>query len=217
MKLHLISGSPNSWRVQLCLEFKNLPYESIRIDPSGWDRDKTGFYDLNPRGKVPVLEDGGYVIYESIAIMNYLETKYPQKKLFGSTPEETSLIWQKIAELIHYSVEPMYLLSRSLMRGKALDDIFESNKTSKIICSELTQIENWLESSSYLSENKMTAVDLYFYPVIAFLERISNLKNDEKLLLDFLPLDEKFPTIKNWMKRIEIMPGFKSAYPLHWR
>jgi len=67
MKLHMISGSPNVWRVMLLLEYKELDYELLRIDPTTWDREQSGFYELNPRGKVPVLEDGEHLVYESIA------------------------------------------------------------------------------------------------------------------------------------------------------
>ncbi len=45
--------------------------------------------ELNPRGKVPTLKDGDFAVYESIAIMAYLDRKYTEPPLFGETPEET--------------------------------------------------------------------------------------------------------------------------------
>ncbi|MCF6323627.1 MAG: glutathione S-transferase N-terminal domain-containing protein [Gammaproteobacteria bacterium] len=57
-KLHWISGSAYAWRVMLALSHKNIKYESQIIDAATWDREASGFLKLNPRGKVPVLEDG---------------------------------------------------------------------------------------------------------------------------------------------------------------
>jgi len=53
---------------------------------------------LNPRGRVPVLKDGDYVCFESLAILYYLDLKYPQPPIFGRTPEEAGTIMRVICE-----------------------------------------------------------------------------------------------------------------------
>jgi len=216
-KLHWISGSPNAWRVLLLLEYKNIDFDSIRIDPTNWDRVVSNFYSLNPHGKVPVLEDGDFVLYESLAIMQYLDSKYPVRKLFGNNPKETGVIGQRISELIHYAIEPMYLLSRNLIRGKTVEDVLGSNKLAEIIYEELEKIENWLQTNPYFSGETLSASDLYFYPVIAFLERVSSKVETKTLELGFLPLNENFPKIKKWMQQIESISGFDKTIPPHWK
>lgn len=216
-KLHWISGSPNAWRVMLFMAIKNIEYESIRIEPKSWDRDTSGFYDLNPRGKVPLLEDGDNVVYESLAIMSYLEAKYPESPLFGIGHIQSGLVWQRIAELVHYAIEPMYLLSRSLMRGQALEKVSESNETAQTISLELASIESWLTNCPYFAGESLTAADIYFYPAIAFLKRISYMKANDALDFVYLPLEEKFPKLDSWMKRIEEISVFDKTIPPHWK
>jgi len=43
---------------------------------------------LNFRGRVPILKDGDYVVFESLAVLYYLDLKYPDPPIFGHSPEE---------------------------------------------------------------------------------------------------------------------------------
>jgi glutathione S-transferase len=47
---------------------------------------------------VPVLKSGEFVLPDSIAILAYLDRKYPEPPLFGATPEERARIWQLVSE-----------------------------------------------------------------------------------------------------------------------
>ena len=75
--LYYGSGSPYAWRVQLALEHKALPYERKILSFSDRDTHKPEFLALNPRHRVPVLVDGDFVLYESNAIVEYLDDAYP--------------------------------------------------------------------------------------------------------------------------------------------
>ena len=70
------SGSPYAWRVWLALEHKGLPYELHMLSFDRGDLQQPGFVAMNPRGKVPVIQDGDYGLYESAAIVEYLEDAY---------------------------------------------------------------------------------------------------------------------------------------------
>src|SRR5678816_1185106 len=104
IELYWGSGSPFAWRVMLTLEVKGLAYESKLLEFSKGDHKTAAYLQLNPRGKVPTLKDDAFVVYESLAIMSYLDRKYPAPPLFGVTAEETGLIWQSISESESYLV-----------------------------------------------------------------------------------------------------------------
>jgi glutathione S-transferase len=63
-------------RVWLALEHKQIPYEMKTVSFSGGDLTKPEFHAINPRHKVPAIVDDGFALYESTAIMEYLEDKY---------------------------------------------------------------------------------------------------------------------------------------------
>jgi glutathione S-transferase len=77
------SGSPYSWRALLALEYKQLQYVSHLVQFAKQEHRSPQLLKMNPRGRVPVLKDGDYVCFESLAILQYLDRKYPQPPLFG--------------------------------------------------------------------------------------------------------------------------------------
>ena len=77
LTLYWGSGSPYSWRVLLALEHKRLPYESQLLHFDKQEHQSPQMLKMNPRGRVPVLKDGDYVVFESVAVLYYLDVKYP--------------------------------------------------------------------------------------------------------------------------------------------
>ena len=90
-RLYWMSGAPSSWRVLLALELKQLPYESVRMEMSKGDMKTPEYMAMNPRGQAPLLIDyekgGGTPIYESFAILMFLEKHYRNIPLLSSKPE----------------------------------------------------------------------------------------------------------------------------------
>src|SRR5438105_13127603 len=61
------SGSPFSWRVLLGAEIKGLTYESRLLEFSKGHMKTLDFLQMNPRARVPVIRDAGFVVYEALA------------------------------------------------------------------------------------------------------------------------------------------------------
>ena len=77
MKLYDAERCPYCARVRIALAEKGIVPETIEIDL----RDRPAWiYDLNPSGRVPVLDDG-FVLPESLVIMEYLDERYPDRPL----------------------------------------------------------------------------------------------------------------------------------------
>ena len=72
------SGSPFSWRVLLALELKKLPYANHLLQFSKQEHKSPQMLSLNFRGRVPVLKDGDYVVFESLAVLFYLDRNYKE-------------------------------------------------------------------------------------------------------------------------------------------
>jgi stringent starvation protein A len=75
-------------RVRIVLAEKQVPYETVEIDLS--DR-PAWLYEKNPAGKVPVLEEAGWLLPESAVISEYLEERYPEPPLLPADPGERAL------------------------------------------------------------------------------------------------------------------------------
>jgi glutathione S-transferase len=82
VKLYDAARCPFCARVRIALAEKGFDYETVEIDLGNrpdW------IYELNPTGKVPVLDDG-FVLPESAVIMEYLDDRYPDKPLLPGDP-----------------------------------------------------------------------------------------------------------------------------------
>src|SRR5438067_5873497 len=80
---------PYCARVRIVLAEKGVEYESVEIDLA--DR-PAWLYEKNPSGKVPVLEEDGFVLPESVVIMEYLEERYPDPPLLPADPGDRALV-----------------------------------------------------------------------------------------------------------------------------
>src|SRR5690348_4704666 len=118
LEIHWGAGSPYAWRVMLALELKRIPYESKLLEFSKAQNKTPEFLAMNPRGKVPVIRDGDFVLAESIAILAYLDRKVPEPPIFGRTAEETGRIWAEIAAFDSYMRDPITILNRWMFGDK---------------------------------------------------------------------------------------------------
>jgi glutathione S-transferase len=201
----------------LTLEVKGLPYESKLLEFSKGDHKTSEYLKLNPRGKVPTLKDGDFVLYESIAIMAYLDRKYPEPPLFGKTAEETGLIWRWISECESYLVSAGDKLVRPMFFGKGLDNVEEIQQAAHTIRQELMTVGNRLAQADWLVGERISAADIVLFPLVQLLLRAASKEVAQSFNLGLMPLAETYPSIAAWMKRIEVLPNYQRTYPPHWK
>ncbi len=217
IELYWGSGSPFAWRVMLTLEVKKLAYESKLLEFSKGALKTPAYLKLNPRGKVPTLKDGDFVLYESLAIMSYLDRKYPVPPLFGRTAEETGLIWRSLAECESYLLPLGDKLVHPIFFGKGLEKVEEIQQAAEALRQELKIIDERLAGSPWLVSDKISAADIGVFPSIQLLLRAASKEAAEPLHLGLLPLAQSFPNIAQWVQRIEALPNYQRTYPPHWR
>lgn len=86
MKLYTYFRSSAAFRVRIALNLKGVSYESVPVDLRPAAHRRPDYLALNPQGLIPALEDGGAVIGQSLAIIEYLEETHPQPPLLPRSP-----------------------------------------------------------------------------------------------------------------------------------
>jgi glutathione S-transferase len=210
------SGSPFAWRVLLTLEVKGLGYESRLLEFSRGDHRSPEHLALNPRGRVPVLRDGDYVLSESLAIMAYLDRKYPEPPIFGRSAEETGLIWKAISEFQSYlwPLEERIVLPPFGIRPF---DAVDMQAAAGELHGELSGMEQAVSRGGWLAVERLSAADLAVYPFVETLLRAAGKEAVHPMGLSFLPLAERYPALEDWRQGIAALPGYARTYPPHWR
>jgi GST-like protein len=69
------AATPNGWKISIALEEMGLPYEVRVIDFATQEQKADWYVRLNPNGRIPTLEDEGFILFESGAILIYLAEK----------------------------------------------------------------------------------------------------------------------------------------------
>lgn len=213
------SGSPFAWNVLLTLEYKGLPYASRRLDMGQGEHKTPEFLALNPRGKVPVLVDGDVVITESLAIVAYLDAKYPEKSVFGSTPLEKARVMEALSSVQSY-LEPAAFPIPLTVFFKPWDDAAHAAIRAGIAATtpELARIEALLAAQPALAGQALSAADFRLYPVLQFFWRSWLVAEKKGGVPELAALQrDRFPAIDAWCARIEAIPGYEHSYPPHWR
>jgi len=212
------AGSPFAWRVWLALEHKGLDYRMKVLSFSEGDLKKPAFAALNPRKQVPVLVDAGadtggeFVLYESAAILEYLQDAYPNAgaPLFPADTRARALVRRRVCEADNY-VAPVVnrLVARVLFTPEAK---WNADKIGAARDACLQELSLWTQPSGgdYLA-GELSAADFTLYPMIALALRCESKRPD-------LSLRAALPQrIGDWMQRIEQLAYFSRTRPAHWQ
>jgi glutathione S-transferase len=165
-----------------------------------------------------VLRHGDYTLYESVAILTYIDRRFPEVPLFGRTPEETGLVWRATSEFFAY-VEPPLLdgVVRPIFRGAPADAHAGIDARIKEVHAELEGYDKKLAAGAWLVGDALSAADIVLFPAVMGLLRAATRPAAETLNLGVLPLEERYPALGAWRARIEALPGYDETYPPHWR
>jgi maleylacetoacetate isomerase len=108
MKLHNYFRSSASFRVRIALNFKGLPYEYIPVHllKEGGEQLAPAFRALSPEALVPVLDDDGNVVTQSLAIIEYLDETHPVPPLLPSQPLDRAYV-RSIALAVACEIHPL--------------------------------------------------------------------------------------------------------------
>lgn len=217
-ELFWMSGSPYAWRVQLALGYKRIPYISRRLDSAKQENRTSEFLGLNPRGKVPVLKTGNVALYESVAIIAFLDRAHPAEPLFGKTSKEHGRIWQRVNEFENYNRDLFDVgIVRPLLRGHAKDDPEGMRASAGRVYDALGWMEQALSITPYLAGDDLTAADIVALPNIQMLRRVAARPEAIQMALGLEDLSVRLPAMGAWLSRMETMRGYDAAYPPHWR
>jgi glutathione S-transferase len=105
MRLYDFWSSSAAYRVRIALGLKGLAWERVVINRLNGVEDP-GYHAVNPQGFVPTLEVDGRRLVQSLAILEYLDERWPEPPLLPRTPEGRARV-RGIAGVVACDIQPL--------------------------------------------------------------------------------------------------------------
>ncbi|WLQ16301.1 glutathione S-transferase [Hahella aquimaris] len=192
IKLYRNPMSGHCHRVELMLSFLNLPYETIDLDMANGAHKAPDYLKINPLGQVPTIDDNGFVMADSNAIITYLTQKYSDGYVWWpKEPEQAAEVQRWLSVAAGEIAQGPCAVRLVKVFGMKLD----YDRAKSITESLFAILEPLLESRQYLAGDHITLADVAGYSYI------SHAPEGGVSL-------QPYPAIRAWLERIEAHPGF---------
>jgi glutathione S-transferase len=152
----------NNMKVRVALGFKQIPYEFRSIDPA----DRSEILKLSGQHLTPVMVHDGRVLFDSAAILRYLESNFPDRpRLFGSSHSEQWAIEDEELFARTTLAGPMMEIVHRRVSGGTVDEVMQKRCASDF-GKAADRLVKTLAGREWLVGEAMTAADVTAAPVV---------------------------------------------------
>jgi|SRR5690242_6184501 glutathione S-transferase len=170
---------PYCARARIALVEKDVEYETIEVDLQ--DR-PAWIYDKNATGRVPVIEEDGWILPESAVILEYLEERYPAPALLPPDPADRGL-----ARLLIFRHDDFTRPYYALRRGE--------DGAAERFDAELAKLDATLDAHRWLTGAEFGLADIAYVPWVLRARDMLGVSLDG------------FPGVADWVERLEQRPS----------
>ena len=198
MKLYNYWRSSCSWRVRIALHWKGLPFEYAAVNLLKGAHREPEYQRLSPWTSVPMLEVDGHRITQSLAIIEWLDERYPSNPMLPRDQFQRAQVRER-AELINSGIQPFQNLQViQLLKTQGSDD---KRFVQHFIRKGMTALEQLLSQSAgqFSVGDEVTLADACLIPQLYGCRRFG---------VD----PEEFPTCVRIEKTCAALPAFKAAH-----
>jgi glutathione S-transferase len=188
--------SSNSDRVKIALHEKGLPYERVTLVLVNKDQKRPEFLKLNPYGKVPVINDGGQVLFESCIINEYLDEKYPDPPLMPKDPYLRGRGRVLVDYALNYVHEPYWALRGEMLKPEPARNAAVLEETRRSLRALLQYLEDALGDKPYFLGG-LSLCDIAIVPRFLRMETYGALPAPA------------LPRLNGWLQRMKERPSVK--------
>jgi len=171
MELHSFFNSSTSYRVRIALALKKLDFDFVPVNIRVLDHKKPEYVARNPGASVPLLDDDGFELGQSLAIIDYLDAKYPEPRLIPQDLKQRARVLE-ISNLIACDMHPLNNLRvlRYLVTTLGVSDEAKNGWYHHWVAEGFQSLEKMLErtnSDKFCVGGQVSLADCCLVPQVA--------------------------------------------------
>uniref|UniRef100_H2Z1J3 Glutathione transferase n=1 Tax=Ciona savignyi TaxID=51511 RepID=H2Z1J3_CIOSA len=201
IKLFFLPESPPSRNALMALNALGLEHEIVPVNVFSGAQKQPEYLAINPRGKVPALQDGDYLVAESRAIACYLCNKYEKAtkdKLYPTEPQARGTVDQ----LLYASENISDLIVGYLdIGGVAFGSSVTCEAKIGDVHKALGLVNTFLGSKKFVAADYVTIADFFCASPIITAEELVGFKDYSNC-----------QAVKDWLERIKSLPYFDRTH-----
>ncbi|MDZ8109155.1 MAG: glutathione S-transferase family protein [Nostoc sp. DedQUE12a] len=196
LRLYHSPISPNSRRVWITLLEKGLEFELVEIDLDG-EQLKPEFLAINPFHHIPALVDDGFKIIESLAILDYLEAKYPTPAMLPKNAKDLAIA--RMVQLVTVNeLLPATTIFLPQFLGLPGGDPEKIENAKQKIATVLKFFESLLDNRPYFGSENLTLAEAVAGTVVPLMPIVG------------ISLNE-YPKLNAWCDRLIARPTWQAT------
>ena len=199
IRIHWHPFSTYSRRVMIALIEKHIQHELVTVDMAARKHREPAYLAVNPYGRVPTLEEEGFLLYESNAILSYLEATHPEPALVPPDARGRAVVDMhmrlcdlQMARQTGIIIFPMRFLPKERWDEKAMA------QAKGEIEKHLAILERQLDGREYLVADRYSLAEVSYTPFVQFLP-----------MMQITPP----PAVAGWVSRILDRSSAKQTAP----
>jgi glutathione S-transferase len=204
MRLYHHPLSSNSRRAVMTALQLGVPVELVLVDLVKFEHRQAPFLGRNPAGRVPVLEDDGFVLPESHAIMIYLAEKTPGQALYPTEPRATAEVNRWLFWCAHHFTPAVGVLNWENMVKRMIGlgdpDPAELERGEKLVRESAALLDAHLAGREWVAGDALTLADLSVVTPLM------------TTVVAKLPVTE-FENLQAWYARMQTLDVWKRTMP----
>jgi len=204
MELYSFFNSSTSYRVRIALALKNIDHTLLPVNIRVMQHKEAGYVAKNPSAGVPLIDDDGFQLGQSMAIIDYLDNKFPEPRLVPLDLQQRARVLE-ISNLISCDMHPLNNLRvlRYLIGEMGVSEEKKNQWYHHWIAEGFKSLEALLErsqSGSFCVGGQVSLADCCLVPQVA---------NALRMGCDV----ESYPRIMAVYNHCNTLPAFQKAAP----
>lgn len=179
-----------------------LSYEHIALPYVGGATRTPEFLAINPNGRIPVVDDDGVLVWESMACVLYLAERFKSADAPGlaaqSSAEQADILRWSFWVVTECEKDALAFLMHRIMMPAERRKPQLAEDAERHLLGPLRVLEQHLQSRSYLAGERFTAADICVASVLAWIQGAAN-------------LTAQCPAVDEWLKRCLARPAYRAV------